>query len=164
MVRTHRAGKIPRGMELRLSRRGPGVPLTLEGREPGPGLQHDPWALVGGGNARHIPPNTPILEGPSLLACLLLPHPPSYALRTYVAGGGPGRQGTRPGSQQVSWGREGKGNTCSTFPDPMIPEGPRPSASPPLPPSYLLPMPLGPTRLERAPEGRGPGPGAQQAS
>ena len=39
-----------------------------------------------------------ILEGPSLLASLVLISPPSYVPKTHTAGGGPRSQGTRPGS------------------------------------------------------------------
>ena len=51
------------------------MPLALEGGGPGPGPQQAHWAQVDRGNAKHVPPNPLILEGPSPLASLLLPSP-----------------------------------------------------------------------------------------
>ena len=137
------------------------MPLASEGRGTGPGPQQAPLAQVGRGNARHIPPNPLILEGPSPLAFPLLP-PHSYAPRMFVVGGGPRRQGTRPGSPTGFPGPEWVGEMPATCP--RILRSWRvslTSASPLLFPSSLLPTPLGLLQPEGASEGRGPGPGAQ---
>ena len=104
-------------------------------------------------------PDSPIPEGPSVSASPLLPNP-SYNPRTNTAGGSPGRQRTWPGTPAGLPGHEWAGETSCISPDPLILEGPSPSASPLLSPT----TPLGPTQSEGAPESRGPGLGRGNAS
>ena len=70
-----------------------------------------------------FPPILQSLEGPSPLASLLLPPPPSYAPRTHRAGEGPRRQGTRLGSPTGFPGASGQGKHSLCLPDSSIKEG-----------------------------------------
>ena len=79
--------------------------------------------------------------------------------------GGPRSQGTRRGNLTGFPGPSGQGKCLQCFPGSSGPRG-FPVHCPPLLLFYpsLPTTPLGPMRPEGAPEGRGPGSGAQQAS
>ena len=107
----------------------------MDDRGPGLGPQQAPRARVGRGNARHIPPDPPFLEGPlsssSPSSAPLAPMPLRLTRSEgALEGRGPGR-----GAQQASRGlpRWGK-RKLHSLPDPPIPEGPSPFASPLLSP------------------------------
>ena len=116
---------------------------------PGPGWE---------GKTSHISPDALILEGPSPSAFpLLSPFPPSHIPRIHEAG----EQRTWSGNPAGFPGPEWVGETPAVLPLILwswkVASIYFSSSST----SSLPPMPLGPTQLERAPEGEGPDPEAQ---
>ena len=101
-------------------------PRSRGGRGSHLGAQQASWARMGRANSLLSSPAPLVLEGPSCLPLPFSPQPPSYALRTNVAGGGEGLggQGTGLGAYLAgSPGSSGWGN-CPPSSSPTPPGGP----------------------------------------
>ena len=86
------------------------MPLAFECGSSGPGPQQPPWALSGWQkHSLRLPPDPPILEGPSPFASILLIPLPPMPLGPKVPEGASEGGGTGPGAQQASRGPRGQG-------------------------------------------------------
>lgn len=113
----------------------------MEGGGPGPGGQQAHWAHMSRGNARHVPPDPPIPECPSLLTPLFLLPPPSL-LCPWDSHGlrGPQKAGNQTWKPNKPPSAELVGEmplALPLIPRPKIPRHIHPSSSSPiLPPTY----------------------------